>query len=377
MTHVLMSCSTVAASTGMMAAVTPLVRALVQRGLRVTLAGPIAAGEAAVSAADAVGANVRPHGPWITCGRSLAEFRAALADVKQASLDCPRCFVHVHGVWTAANLAACWACQARGLRYAVSPHGMLMPEALRRGGRKKRVALRLTVRRNLERAEVVHVTSEAEAHSVYAVAPRSRVCVVPWGVEVDSQTTDALSVHRNGPRHALFLGRLLPLKGVDDLVDAWAISKPSNWRLRFVGTDPEGHTAALQRRIDAAGLRETVFIEPPVDGAEVQRLLKTVDLLVLPSHSENFALVVAEALASGLPVLTTTATPWHELNARGCGWCVSPAVPALAEALRDACGRSTQELAGMGEIGNEWMRKAFGWDWIANRFITDIYGPRL
>jgi len=377
MPHVLMSCSTVAAGTGMMAAVTPLVRALAERGLGVTIAGPIGAGEAAVAVADAVGTNVRPHGPWTGCGRSLAEFRAALANVKQASRDDSRSFVHVHGVWTAANLAACWACQSRGLRYAVSPHGMLMPEALRRGGRKKRVALRLTVRRNLERADVVHVTSEAEAHSVHAVAPRSRVCVVPWGVEMCNETSGDAAVHRCGPRQALFLGRLLPLKGVDDLVDAWAIAKPSNWKLRFVGADPEGHSAALRHRINAAGLGATAFVESPVDGAEVRRLLKSVDLLVLPSHSENFALVVAEALASGLPVITTTATPWHELNARGCGWSVSPTVPALAEALHDACGRSMQDLAGMGGIGSMWMREAFGWDSIADRFITDIYGLRL
>lgn len=377
MPHVLMSSSTVAANTGMMAAVTALVWALAERGLSVTLAGPIGTGEAAVSVADVVGANVRPHGPLTGCCRSLTEFRAARADVKQASLDDARCFVHVHGVWTAANLAACWACQSRGVRYAVSPHGMLMPEAMRRGWRKKRMALRLTVRQNLERAEVVHVTSEAEAGSVFAVAPRSRVRVVPWGVEVDSQISDDAMVHRDGPRQALFLGRLLPLKGVDDLVDAWAIAKPSNWKLRFVGADPEAHSAALRHRINAAGLKATAFVESPVDGAEVRRLLKSVDLLVLPSHSENFALVVAEALASGLPVITTTATPWHELNARGCGWCVSPAVAELAEALRDACGRSVHDLARMGGMGAVWMREAFGWDSIAKRFITDIYGLKL
>jgi glycosyltransferase involved in cell wall biosynthesis len=372
MCHVLMSCSTVAAGTGMMAAVTPLARALARRGLGVTLAGPITAGEAAVAATD-----VRPHGPWAHRGRSVPEFRAVLADVKRALLNDPRCSVHVHGVWTAANLAACWACQSSGLSYAVSPHGMLMPEAMRRGGRKKRVALRLAVRRNLERAAAVHVTSEAEAHSVHAVAPRSRVCVVPWGVEVEIAAADKTSVHPTGPREALFLGRLLPLKGVDDLVDAWAIAKPSNWKLRFVGADPEGYSMTLRRRIDAAGLHDVAFVEPPVEGSEVQRLLKTVDLVVLPSHSENFALVVAESLASGVPVITSTATPWHELNARGCGWCVAPAVPVLAEALRDACGRSTQDLAAMGEIGNVWMREAFGWDAIADRFIAEIYGLNL
>lgn len=377
MPYVLMSCSTIAAGTGMMAAVTPLVRAVAERGLGVTIAGPIGAGEAVISGADVVGTDVRSHGPWICCVRSLSEFRAALADVKKASRDDSRSFVHVHGVWTAANLAACWACQSRGLRYAVSPHGMLMPEAMRRGGHKKRIAMYLAVRRNLERAEVVHVTSEAEAHSVHAVAPRSRVCVVPWGVDVEIAAIDKTPGHRTGPHEALFLGRLLPLKGVDDLVDAWAMAKPSNWRLRFVGADPEGYSAALRRRINAAGLRESAFVEPPINGAEVRRLLKTVELVVLPSHSENFALVVAEALAAGVPVITTTATPWQEVNTRGCGWCVSPAVPALAEALRDACGRSMQDLTRMGAIGSMWMREAFGWDSIAERFITEIYGWKL
>ena len=68
------------------------------------------------------------------------------------------------------------------------------------------------------------------------------------------------------------------------------------------------------------------------------------DLFVLPTHSESFGMVVAEALAHGLPVLTTTAAPWSILRERGCGWWVDATVDGIAEGLRQATSLDSETL---------------------------------
>ena len=372
MPRLLMACSTVADGSGMMAAVAPLAGQMDRRGFDVRLVGPIWPNEWPVDdyQTHGVGVDVLPRRPCFPLPLADAwNTSTAVADFARAG-GC--CVVHVHGVWTAANAAACLRSQMLGVPYVVSPHGMLMPQAMKRSEWKKRLALCFAVRRNLELASVVHVTSAAEKDSVAAVAPQARVCIIPWGVDVSAFSVNARSP--TAARVAAYVGRFLPLKGVDDLVDAWAEVKPSRWKLRFIGSDPNHYSTALQRRIDSAGLGGVVTIDPQIAGPDMPQLLRGIDLLVLPSYSENFGFVVAEALAAGVPVITTTATPWAEVQNRQCGWCVLPGVVSLADALRDGCSRSETELERMGQRGRAWMEKEFSWKIIADRFVADAYG---
>ncbi|MCB1080052.1 MAG: glycosyltransferase, partial [Verrucomicrobiae bacterium] len=94
------------------------------------------------------------------------------------------------------------------------------------------------------------------------------------------------------------------------------------------------------------------------------------DLFILPSHSENFGLVVAEAMQYGLPVITTTATPWQLLPAAGAGWCVPPTEEGIANALRKATALSDEMRQAMGRRGAEWVEQDHRWPRLANAYLT-------
>jgi len=369
--RVLMACSTVADGSGMMAAVAPLAGQLGRRGFDVRVVGPVGLGDqpAAGDPAARVRIDVALRGSICT---PLADAWNAAAAVAEFACEGRRHVVHVHGVWTAANVAACLRARALDVPYVVSPHGMLLPAAMQRSGRRKRLALGAFVRRNLEAAALVHASSEAERAAVLAVAPAARTRVIPWGVDIPDAP---FGMRRDGRRRqAAYLGRIMPLKGVDELLAAWDDVRPPGWELRFVGADPDGHARRLADAIDSRRLRDTVSIQPPLGRAALRELIQRLDLVVLPSHSENFGMVVAESLAAGVPVITTTATPWPDVVQRRCGWWVSDTPAGLAEAIRQAGAMPAEDLAAMGARGRSWMAECFAWPVIAARFADELYG---
>src|SRR5207248_3046583 len=135
-------------------------------------------------------------------------------------------------------------------------------------------------------------------------------------------------------RTALFLGRIHPIKGLSLIIDAWAKLRPRKWQLQIAGPDEVGYRAELEKIVSAVSLSGAVHFSGPVHGEAKDRAFANADLFILPSFSESFGMVIGEALAHGVPVLTTTKTPWSKIAAEGCGWSVAPTSAGVLEGLR-------------------------------------------
>jgi glycosyltransferase involved in cell wall biosynthesis len=119
--------------------------------------------------------------------------------------------------------------------------------------------------------------------------------------------------------------------------------------------------------ISAAGAQQRVAV---FDGTGHPPPFAVGSLFLLPSHSENFGLVVAEALTAGVPVLTTDTTPWRALAQQNAGWCVPwTDYPA---ALAAALATPPHELAAMGNRGRSWAAQEFTWE-RSGRLLLDFY----
>jgi glycosyltransferase involved in cell wall biosynthesis len=99
----------------------------------------------------------------------------------------------------------------------------------------------------------------------------------------------------------------------------------------------------------------------PLHGANKLDAYRAADLFVLPTHSENFAMTVAEALAAGTPAVVTVAAPWSRLTSEGAGWSIEIGVDPLVACLEEALSSSPGQLAQMGLAGRRWMTKEFPW----------------
>lgn len=275
--------------------------------------------------------------------------------------------VHDHGLWLPANHDSASITRRGGIPLIVSPRGMLEPWALNHRAWKKRLAWWFYQHRDLKSARVLHATAAQEAENLRRLGLTQPIAVIPNGIDLPS----GVEPHQwtKASRVALFLSRIHPVKGLLNLVDAWGMARPAGWRLLIAGPDEDGHRAVVEKRVRAAGLMADCEFVGPVDGQRKSELYRTANLFVLPSFTENFGVVVAEALSYGLPVITTRGTPWADLESYGCGWWVEPGVPYLTEALRAATALSDEERVAMGVRGRTYVMR-YNWNAIANEALA-------
>jgi glycosyltransferase involved in cell wall biosynthesis len=268
--------------------------------------------------------------------------------------------VHIHGTWTPILTVASYLAFAKGIPVVISPHGCLEPWALQHRGWKKKLALALYQKRIFSKASMMVATAKQELESIRCLGIEMAVAVIPNGVDMPPVRTH-LQVRE---RTFLFLSRIHPIKGLPDLVSAWALVRQPGWRVVIAGPDEEGHLDEIRTLIDSLGLGGDFEFTGLVTGDRKEALFAEADAFVLPTYSENFGIAVAEALARGVPVITTTGAPWEDIETWRCGWWVQPGVDGVARALVAAMNTPREELSEMGRRGVQLVKEKYSWDQI-------------
>jgi glycosyltransferase involved in cell wall biosynthesis len=253
-----------------------------------------------------------------------------------------------------------------------APRGTLSEWAMRQSARVKSVFWPLVQRPSVHATTCFHATSEAEYQDIRRHGFRQPVAVIPNGIDLPS----LLSVEKLDQRTLLFLSRIHPVKGLDLLLPAWQAIQDRfpDWHLRIVGSDDgyhgsSGYLKTVQSLAADLQLKRVSFVGELTGLSKLQEY-QNADLLVLPTYSENFGVVVAEALAAGTPAIVSKGAPWSGLNAHKAGWWVEIGLDPLVGALEQALQLSQNELAMMGQHGRQWMEKEYSWSKIAKQMIT-------
>jgi glycosyltransferase involved in cell wall biosynthesis len=212
----------------------------------------------------------------------------------------------------------------------------------------------------------LHVTSREEAKESLRIFPKVKTLVVPNGVTIP----DRMEHHNNnGVLRLLYLGRLDPIKGIENLLEACKIlinALPMAWTLTIAGGGNSNYTQDLRNKIKELALSPNVKMIGVAMWDHKQELFKNTDVAVVPSYTENFAMVVAEALAHGVPVIASKGTPWKRLEEIGCGLWVDNDPRSLVEAIEQM---SKMPLRDMGQRGREWIEREFNWPSVTEKMV--------
>ena len=303
---------------------------------------------------------------WPGFGMNHAPTFGATLRERYQSLQHP--LLHEHGLWRPLNHTVVSLARQLNIPLIITSHGMLEPWAMNHKAWKKRLAWNLYQRRDLESAAVLHATAEQEAESFRQLGLRQPIAIIPNGTDLPEWRD--LAYPKGTPRTMLFLSRIHQKKGLLELVQAWQIVKPTGWKMIIAGPDEGGHQQIVEAAIQQAGLQDDFEFTGSVYGEDKEALYRSADLFVLPTFSENFGLVVAEALACGVPVITTKGAPWQGLHTHRCGWWIDIGVEPLAVALREAMNLPPDTLHDMGRRGRAYVERDFGWPHIAQQMLS-------
>lgn len=290
--------------------------------------------------------------------------------------DAGETIVHQHGIWL--GLSSCvhrWSLRARG-KVMVAPHGSLDRWAIGRSRVKKWVASRLYENANLRDAACLHALSEEEAVALREFGLRNPIAVLPNGVNVAwaGQTPDSESFRSayripGEARVLLFLSRVHPKKGLDLLFHAMAAQGAEfrDWILLVAGSGEPAYQRELESLAGFLGISGRIRFAGHLGDPERRQAFGAAQAFVLPSRSEGFPMAALEALACGVPVLTTTAVPGRFLAETGSGWRVPPESQSIAMALASLAGSPAATLRAMGARGKEYVLRELTWERAAAR----------
>ncbi len=275
--------------------------------------------------------------------------------------------VHLHAVFNSTTLPTLALARALDRPLVWTPRGALQRWAGTRRRRAKALWM-AAARRLCPRRTLLHVTSEAEREQSAAALPGTPAVVIPNGVEVPEATVHHPST---GGTRFVFVGRLDPIKGLENLLAACARVRVDptapRFRLTIAGAGQATYEGSLRALTTELGLAPVVEFVGPVDEAGRTRLFERSDCLVLPSHSENFGLVVVEAMAHGLAVIASRGTPWAALPSVRAGFWTDNAPESLAAAMLEA---ARSDLREMGAHARAYATERFSWSHVAERMLA-------
>lgn len=261
--------------------------------------------------------------------------------------------VHINGIWSPQNWSFQKKAQMLGIKIIISPHGMLEPWILANNPWKKQLALFLYQKKAIERADYLHATALMEAKNIRALGFTNPVRVIPNGIDLSE--VREIKTHY-GTRKMVFLSRIHPKKGIELLLEAWRNSDTNSWSLEIAGNGDEKYIENLSE--SAKDLKNVQFVRA-IFGEDKWHFLRSADVLILPTYSENFGIVVAEALAVGTPVITTKGTPWQDLETYNCGWWIDLSVLNLKLTLSTVFNTPRTILEKMGKNGENLVREKY------------------
>lgn len=274
--------------------------------------------------------------------------------------------IHIQHIWTPyVNVMGYWA-KKKKIPYLITPRGMLEPWIMNRNPWKKKLAMLLYQNKIIENANHLHVTALMEQENIERLGYSNPMTIIPNGIDL----SEVKKVKTNyGSKKMVFLSRIHPKKGIELLLETWGNLKTEGWTLEIAGNGDHIYVEELRRQADK--LKDVKFVGSKY-GEDKWDFIRSADVMILPTYSENFGIVVAEALAVGVPVITTKGTPWQDLEMHNCGWWIDLSIGNLQKTLNEVIQLPKEKIKRKGENGIELIQSKYRIEAVA-KDVENLY----
>jgi glycosyltransferase involved in cell wall biosynthesis len=297
----------------------------------------------------------------------VGELGAALAE---RLAERPPDLVHAH-FWM-SGLAALAATRASGIPVVQTFHALGVTKRRFQGTQDTSPAARIRMERALARGvdRIIATATDEVGELLRMGATRDRISVVPCGVDVEHFRPDGPVALRGTRPRLLCVGRLVPRKGFDTVIQALAAVPAAELVIAGgpaaaeLGADPEAQR--LTRLAEQCGVADRVRLIGAVSRPDLPALLRSADLVVCTPWYEPFGIVPLEAMACGVPVVASAVGGFLDTVVDGAtGALVPPRRPdRLAAVLRRLLAGPFWRQA-YGAAGADRARSRYAWDRIA------------
>lgn len=274
--------------------------------------------------------------------------------------------IHDHGLWNPFNhQIATWANKNKVTRI-ITPHGLLEPWAMEYKSWKKKLAWRIYQKRDLQTTQGIHATATSEAHNLKKYKGEVPVYNIPWGIDLPP----IMEKQKVDKKRILFLSRIQEKKGLRNLILAWSKINNPEWEIIIAGPNENNHQQELEQFIRKMELDHFFNFVGEVKGDHKDKLYRSADIFILPTFSENFGLVIGEALSYGIPVITTKGAPWELIEKYNAGYWIDIGVEPLTEALTNLMHTSPNQRHLMGQNGRRLIEEQYSWSNTTGKMIN-------
>lgn len=284
--------------------------------------------------------------------------------------------VHNHSIFLWPTWASAQAARHRKIPYVISPRGMLNIHLFRRKSRWiKTIWFNAVERFNFRRAAGIHFTTPIEMREATRFNVKiNRPFIIPNAIDIEDAryTSNDLSksvesVIKRGS-FLLFLSRVNWKKGLDRLIPA--LSFVPDIPLVIAGNDEDNYQLTLEKLADFHGVRNRISFIGPVYGADKTALFKNAQAMVLPSYSENFGMVVIEAMAAGCPVIITPEVGISEtISMQNAGIVVEGNAEKIGTSISDLIANPTKANQ-LRSAGPQIVKKFYSWETVTQKMIA-------
>ena len=242
--------------------------------------------------------------------------------------------VHLFGAWNFFHILIFFFSKILKKKIIITPLGFFEPWSLNQKKIKKKIALNLYQIFFLRNADLILCASNQEKKNLKKLSQSLKIKTLAHGISGQFLLKKSNVLKKKFSKKAVFVSRIHKKKGINELIQSWIEINNADWSLDIIGSKDD--ISLFNKIKEKTKKMKNIKLLNPIYNEKIKKSVwSQYDLFLLPTYSENFGMVILEFLSVGVPVLTTSNTPWKIIEKSNAGWIVKNNKEALTKKLRN------------------------------------------